>query len=77
MRPEVTVPGAAAFAFGNAGAIRKPRVQLPSRAGWNGRAYADDITKMPLSAIRPPTERHNNATGEVFDLNHDYPGDPF
>jgi hypothetical protein len=29
---------------------------------------------MPLAAIRAPTERHNNASGEVLDLNHDYLG---
>jgi hypothetical protein len=65
------VPRAAAFAFSYARAIRETRVHLTARARWICRAHADDITKIPVPAIRPPTERHNNARCELLYFNHD------
>jgi hypothetical protein len=67
----LAVPGAAAGAIGNARAVGKARVHLTTRASRICRAHPGDIIKTPLAAIRPPTERHNNARCEVLDLNHD------
>jgi hypothetical protein len=68
------VPRAAAFAFSYARAIRETRIHLTARARRICRAHADDITRMPVLAIRPPTERHNDARCELLYLNHDQLG---